>query len=91
MTEITLKGKNDEIKVLKVNIGKETYSVPLSGSLSIREMKAMKEGTEDGFDFFGRYIPMEVLEDLTMDQFQMLNKAWKDASSEKTDVGMGES
>jgi hypothetical protein len=90
MREITLTNENEQINVLKVNIGKETYSVPLSGSLSIREMKAMRDGTEDGFDFFGRYIPQDVLETLTMDQFNALNEAWKEASSEKTDASMGE-
>lgn len=90
MREITLTNENERINVLKVNIGKKTYSVPLSGSLSIREMKAMRDGTEDGFDFFGRYIPQDVLEALTMDQFNALNEAWKEASSEKTDADMGE-
>ncbi|MBR2912893.1 MAG: hypothetical protein IKC40_03100 [Oscillospiraceae bacterium] len=90
MREITLTDENKQINVLKVNIGKETYSVPLSGSLSIREMKAMRDGVEDGFDFFGRYIPQDVLETLTMDQFKELNKAWKEASGEKTDADMGE-
>lgn len=90
MREITLTNENERINVLKVNIGKKTYSVPLSGSLSIREMKAMRDGTEDGFDFFGRYIPQDVLETLTMDQFNALNEAWKEASSEKTNASMGE-
>lgn len=90
MREITLTNENEQINVLKVNIGKKAYSVPLSGSLSIREMKAMRDGTEDGFDFFGRYIPQDVLETLTMDQFNALNEAWKEASSEKTDASMGE-
>lgn len=90
MREITLTNENEQINVLKVNIGKKTYSVPLSGSLSIREMKAMRDGTENGFDFFGRYIPQDVLETLTMDQFNALNEAWKEASSEKTDASMGE-
>ena len=90
MREITLTNESEQINVLKVNIGKKTYSVPLSGSLSIREMKAMRDGTEDGFDFFGRYIPQDVLETLTMDQFNALNEAWKEASSEKTDASMGE-
>ena len=90
MREITLTNENEQINVLKVNIGKKTYSVPLSGSLTIREAKALRDGTEDGFDFFGRYIPQDVLETLTMDQFNALNEAWKEASSEKTDVSMGE-
>lgn len=90
MREITLTNENEQINVLKVNIGKKAYNVPLSGSLTIREAKALRDGTEDGFDFFGRYIPQDVLETLTMDQFNALNKAWKDATEEKTDVSMGE-
>lgn len=90
MAEITLKGKSDEIKVLKVNIGDKSYSVPLAGSLSIREMRAMRAGTEDGFDFFEKYIPKKVIESLTMDEFQALNEAWKEASFKQTDASMGE-
>jgi len=90
MKEITLNAVPEERKVLKVNIGKETYSVPLTGSLSIREMRAMKDGTEDGFDFFGRYIPPDVLDSLTMDEFRALNDAWREASREQSDVDMGE-
>lgn len=90
MAEITLKGKSDEMKVLKVNIGKKTYSVPLSGSLSIKEMRAMSKGDEDGFDFFSKYIPMEVLESLTMDEFKALTDAWRSASAGDTDTDVGE-
>ena len=89
MAEITLKN-SEEVKVLKVNIGAESYKVTLSGSLTIREARAMREGTEDGIGFFGKYIPMDVLETLTMDQFNALSEAWKEASSEKTDASMGE-
>lgn len=90
MAEITLKGKSDEMKVLKVNIGKKTYSVPLSGSLSIKEMRAMSKGDEDGFDFFSKYIPTEVLESLTMDEFKALTDAWREASAGKTESELGE-
>ena len=90
MAEITLKGKSDEVKVLKVNIGKKTYTVPLSGSLSIKEMRAMSKGDEDGFDFFAKYIPTEVLEELSMDQFKALTDAWRSASAGTTDAEVGE-
>lgn len=90
MAEVTLKKENAEVKVLKVNIGKKSYNVPLMGALSIREMKELKDGADDGFDFFGRYIPMDVLESLTMDEFKTLNEAWKNASSGQSDASMGE-
>lgn len=90
MAEITLKGKSDEVKVLKVNIGKKTYSVPLSGSLSIKEMRSLAKGEIDGFEFFAKYIPAEVLEELTSDDFAALTEEWKKASAGKTDSELGE-
>ncbi len=90
MKEITL--NNNELKVLKVNIGKESYNVPLLGSLSTKEARAFTTGdTADGFEFFGKYIPQEVLDSMTMDDFQALSEAWKEASADKTDVTPGES
>ena len=88
MAEITLGNKN-EVKTLKVNIGKKAYNIPLAGSLTIAEMKKFKSD-EDGFTFFGKYIPMEVLEDLTMDEFKALSEAWKKASSGESDIPVGE-
>ena len=89
MAEITL-GQKTELKVLKVNIGKKAYSIPLAGSLTIAEMKRFQTD-EDGFTFFGKYIPMEVLEGLTMDEFKALSDAWKAASSgEADDMTVGE-
>jgi hypothetical protein len=88
MAEITL-GKKAEVKSLKVNIGKKTYSIPLAGSLTISEMKRFQDD-EDGFSFFGKYIPNEILEDLTMDDFKALSDAWKKASSgEDEDMSVG--
>lgn len=88
MAEITL-GSKKEVKVLKVNIGKNTYSIPLAGSLTIAEMKKFK-GDEDGFTFFGKYVPVDVLEALTMDEFKALSEAWKNASSDESHVPLGE-
>ena len=81
MAEITLKGKGDEKKVLTVKIGKDSYNIPLSGSLSIKEMRELSKGTEDGFDFFAKYIPGEVLDNISMDEFTTLVDAWKNASA----------
>lgn len=88
MAEITL-GNKKEIKTLKVNIGKSSYSIPLAGSLTIAEMKKFKDD-EDGFTFFGKYIPMDILESLTMDEFKALSEAWKDTSSDVSNVPLGE-
>ena len=90
MAEITL-GQKNRIQTLKVNIGKNTYSIPLAGSLTIAEMEKFRND-EDGFTFFGKYIPVEVLKSLTMDDFKNLSNAWKKESetSGESDIPVGE-
>jgi predicted RNase H-like nuclease (RuvC/YqgF family) len=87
MKEITL--KSNEIKVLKVNIADKSYNIPLAKSLSLKEARAMKDD-EDGLAFFAKYIPMKVLESLTVEDIANLANAWRDASFVKDEVTMGE-
>lgn len=88
MAEITL-GQSKEVKTLRVNIGEETYSVPLAGSLSIAEMKKLKTD-EDSFEFFGKYIPKNILNNLSFDDFRALTEAWKKTSSSEGGMNVGE-
>lgn len=77
MKEITL--NNNELKVLRVNIGKESYNIPLAKSLSIKEARAMSKD-DDGLEFFAKYIPMDVLETLSVEDVATLATSWKEAS-----------
>lgn len=88
MAEITL-GQSKEVKTLRVNIGEETYSVPLAGSLSIAEMKKLKTD-EDSFEFFGKYIPKKILNNLSFDDFRALTEAWKKTSFSEGGMNVGE-
>lgn len=88
MKEITL-GSAKEIKTLKVNIGKKSYSIPLAGSLTIAEMQKFQQD-ENGFIFFKRYIPEDVINSLTMDDFRALSEAWKEASAGDGNLPVGE-
>ena len=45
---------------------------------------------EDGLAFFAKYIPMKVLESLTVEDIANLANAWRDASFVKDEVTMGE-
>jgi hypothetical protein len=83
-------GGKKTVKTLKVNIGEEEYSIPLAGSLSIAELKALRSGTDDGFSFFEKYIPADVINTLTLDEFKQLNDAWKQASEDTSGVDLGE-
>jgi len=88
MREITV-GNSKERKVLKINIGEESYSLPLLGSLTMKEAKRLD--TEEGtVAFVNDYIPGDVLETLTVDDVNAIIKAWKSAS-DLEGISLGES
>lgn len=87
MREITLGSR--PIEVLRVNIGKETYSLPLAGSLSVKEAAGM-DSQEKVIAFFQKHIPKDVLEQLTVDDLTALSQAWSE-ESEKAGSKLGES
>ena len=88
MREITV-GNPKERKVLKINIGEESYSLPLLGSLTMKEAKRLD--TEEGtVAFVNDYIPGDVLETLTVDDVNAIIKAWKSAS-DLEGISLGES
>lgn len=80
MAEITL-GNAKAKKELTVNIGKNTYKVPLSGSLTLAEVKKIRD-SDDPFALFRGHIPDEVIDNLPVDDLRALSEAWK-AESEK--------
>ena len=85
--EVTL--KKPEVETLRVNIGKETYEVPLGNSLAIEEWKLI-ETFEGTFEFFKKYIPAEVANKLTICEINQITEAWKQATREQTGVNPGE-
>lgn len=89
MKEITLGGKPKELKVLKVNIGEKSYSVPLAGTLTPKELAAMDTPAKT-LAFLEKYIPKKVAEALSVDDYNTLVYAWRDASKEASGVSVGE-
>lgn len=78
MREITV-GNREERKVLKVNVGEASYSLPLLGSLTMKE--ATRLGTQEGtLAFITDYIPKDVINELTVEDFNSIVDAWKSAS-----------
>jgi len=78
MREITV-GNRSERKVLKVNIGEESYSLPLLGSLTMKEATRL-ETQEGTLAFITDYIPKDVINELTVEDFNSIVDAWKSAS-----------
>lgn len=83
-------GKKKAAAVLKVEIAGKAYSVPLAGSLTLKELNELKGDDNIGSTFFGKYIPDEVISELTLDDFKALNDTWKKASEKTSGVELGE-
>lgn len=78
MREITV-GNREERKVLKVNVGEASYSLPLLGSLTMKEATRL-ETQEGTLAFITDYIPKDVINELTVEDFNSIVEAWKSAS-----------
>ena len=78
MREITV-GNRSERKVLKVNVGEASYSLPLLGSLTMKEATRL-ETQEGTLAFITDYIPKDVINELTVEDFNSIVDAWKSAS-----------
>lgn len=84
MAEITLGGPK-RAEVLKVNIGEESYSVPLAGSLTVKEAAGIDSDAK-ALAFIERHIPKKVLEGITVNDLNMLVKEWYKASTDNGDA-----
>lgn len=93
MKEITLEQPKE---VLIVNIGKESYKIPLAGSLPfVDAMKLRKCNGEERMEFIvnfmQKFIPEDVFSTLTADDVMQIFQAWSDASKESQGATPGES
>lgn len=86
--KVTIGGQN--ANVLAVEIGKRNYSVPLAGSMKRKDVLALKD-ENSVFQMFARYIPEDVLDNLTVDEYNQLAQAWADANAEESGASLGES
>lgn len=82
MAEFTLKPKEES--TIRINIGEDSYQVPLAMSLTLKE--AEEASSFDGsVAFFKKYIPEEVADALTVQNWYDIMMAWKDASMSMAD------
>lgn len=89
MKEITL-GAKKEVPVLKVNIGDKSYAVPLAGSMTPKQIMALNTEAKT-INWFRKFIPTDVAEALTVNDWNELIVAWGDASREDSGMTPGES
>lgn len=84
MKEFTLKKRESDY--LKLNIGEESYLIPLATSITYGEAKSID--TIDGaMVFFRKYIGDEVADSLSLYDYKDLIEAWKDASEKAVSDG----
>ena len=86
--KVTLGGQT--VDFMTVEIGKTAYTVPLAGSMKRKDLLALKD-ENSVFQMFARYIPEDVLDNLTVDEYNQLAQAWSDANEEKSGSSLGES
>lgn len=88
MAEFTLKRK--EASTLKLNIGEDSFQIPLAGSLTPEEAAPLD--TQAGtIAFFQKYLSDDIKAVLTIDDYNEITKAWVSASKKAARKTPGES
>ena len=93
MKEFTLKKKESDF--FKLNIGEESYLIPLARSLTFEEINKLQD-KENVVEFFRKYLGADVFNALTVDQFEIVCREWQKANDmtangEDEDITAGES
>ena len=82
MKEFTLKKKESDF--FKLNIGEESYLIPLARSLTLEEINRM-QNKENVVEFFRKYLGNDVFNALTVDQFEVVCREWQKANDMTAD------
>lgn len=86
----TVKIGGEKREALAIEYKGKTYNVPLSGSMKRKDLQKLKD--EDAvMEMFAQYIPMDILEDMTVDEYRQLAEAWVNESQAAYDIPLGES
>ena len=88
MAVFTLKRK--EAKTLRVNIGENSFTIPLMGSLNWKEARLL-ESVEGTYSFFKKNVPEEIFESLSIDEYNELVNVWRSESEKASGKTQGES
>lgn len=81
--------KTKDIEVIEVAIGKKTYKIPLAKYLPYKAIKKLRNKEENNLEsiieILSDFIPINVLENLTMQQITQILEAWGNASQNNED------
>lgn len=77
MAELTLKKREED--TLKLNIGEDSFQIPLATSMTLEEAQSM-DSMDGAIAFFKKYIREDVANALSLINYRDIIKAWRDAS-----------
>ena len=81
--------KTKDIEVIEVAIGKKTYKIQLAKYLPYKAIKKLRNKEENNLEsiieILSDFIPINVLENLTMQQITQILEAWGNASQNNED------
>ena len=88
MKEFTLKPAEE--KLMKINVGDVSFTMPLQGSLTFAEatLLATPEGT---YSFMKKHVPKEVMDILKVEEYNQILKAYREESELQSGKTLGES
>lgn len=92
MPNLDLNKRREEAKdnTLGVIIGKTTYHIPLGKSLKVKELSKLNE-QEEVLKFFEKYLGKEIMDSLSVDDFEAIVEAWSSATKKASGKSLGES
>lgn len=79
-----------QVNVLEVSWRGKTYKVPLAGSMKRKDLLKLNS-EESVHEMFTQYIPEDILDDMTLDEYRQLIDAWNNANTGKDEASLGES
>lgn len=80
-----------DIEVIEIGIKDGTYQIPLAKYLPYKAIKKLRNDNDIDavMEILSKYIPEEVLDELTMDSIKQILEAWSEASNDDTDDNLG--
>ena len=92
MPELNLNKRREEKKEqnLGVIIGDKTYYIPLGKSLKVKELSKLSDQTEV-LKFFEKHLGKEVMDSLSVDDFEAIVEAWSAETQKASGKSLGES
>jgi hypothetical protein len=89
MSKKIVKIGGQAVEDIQVEINGKRYNVPLAKAMKRKELLAMKT-EDDVYQMFARHIPAEVLDDLTVEEYNQLCNAWAEANDDGDGESLGE-